>query len=227
MSKQLSGVIFDLDGTLVDSAPDICNAINAHLATLQRRALTLEEVKAAVGDGAMLLVERALALTGQRPTHDGLVDHVQDFIRIYRNIAADPTQIYPGVTATLEDLTARDVALGICTNKPEVATHKLLDDLRLKHYFHGIAGGDTFQVHKPNPDHLRGVIAMMGVAVAESVMVGDSPNDLAAAQGLGIPCIMVDYGYGSGVRDLPADAVISDLTALRPTLMRLGFFAGE
>ena len=227
MATPLAGVIFDLDGTLVDSAPDIRNAINAYLQTQDRRPLTLDEVKRAVGDGAMQLVERALALTGAKSSHDGLLEHVQSFIRIYRDIAPDPAQIYPGIIATLDAFKADAVALGVCTNKPEAATHKLLDSLKLKPYFGAVAGGDTFQVHKPNPEHLRGVIDMLGVAVPHCVMVGDSSNDLAAAHGLGIPCILVDYGYGSDVAALPAEAIINDMKLLRPTLVRLGFSAGE
>jgi phosphoglycolate phosphatase len=227
INTPLTGVIFDLDGTLVDSAPDIRNAINAYLAMQERRPLTLDEVKRAVGDGAMILVERALGLTGEKPAQDDLLDHVQKFIKIYRDIQPDPAQIYPGVIATLQNLQSHAIALGICTNKPESATLKLLDALKLTPYFGAIAGGDTYPVHKPNPDHLRGVITTLDVPVTGCVMVGDSSNDLAAAHGLGIPCILVDYGYGSDVAALPAEAVINDMTLLIPTLTRLGFNTGE
>lgn len=227
MTIPLAGVIFDLDGTLVDSAPDIRNAINAYLQTQERRPLTLDEVKRAAGDGAMLLVERALSLTGAQTSHNDLVNHVQSFIKIYRDITPDPAQIYPGVLPTLDAFKTHAVPMGICTNKPEIATQKLLDYLRLKPYFGAVAGGDTFQMHKPDPEHLRGVIDMLGVPVTHCVMVGDSSNDLAAAHGLGIPCILVDYGYGDDIAALPAEAFINDMAQLHQTLARLGFHTGE
>lgn len=226
MTIPLAGVIFDLDGTLIDSAPDIRNAINTHLQSQNRRLLSLDEVKRAVGDGALTLVERALGLTGTKADHDTLIEHVHSFIKIYRDITPDPAQIFPGVLSTLAAFKEHAVPMGICTNKPQAATHKLLDDLRLKPFFSGIAGGDTFPVHKPDPGHLRGVIDMMNVPVAHCVMVGDSPNDLAAAHGLGIPCILADYGYGSDCASLPAEAIIKDMAELPAALTRLGFQTG-
>ncbi|MEJ0061765.1 MAG: phosphoglycolate phosphatase [Alphaproteobacteria bacterium] len=223
MAKKLSGVIFDLDGTLVDSAPDIRNALNEYLRALGRRALTLEEATGMIGDGVMLLVERALTTTGEKP--GDIIPHVQSFMKIYRAINADPAQIYPGVMKILDFMRERNIALGLCTNKPEAATHKLLDDLKLAAYFSGVAGGDTYPLHKPNPEHLRGVIAMMGVDADRCVMVGDSPNDLAAARGLGVPCVLADYGYAS-VKDLPADAFIESMEGLPEALVRLGFEFG-
>lgn len=220
---QLRGVVFDLDGTLVDSAPDLRNALNQFLAERERRAMTLAETKTAVGDGAVKLVERALRLTGACPSGDALLDEARAFIQIYRGIAADPSQLYPGVMPTLEHLRRNAVALGLCTNKPESATRKLLDELTLTPFFSGVAGGDTYPTHKPDPEHLRGVITQMGLEPPGFVMVGDSPNDLVAAHGLQIPCIMVDYGYGADVRDLPAEATISAMSDLPAALSALGF----
>lgn len=223
MQTPLAGVIFDLDGTLVDSAPDIRNALNEYLRGIGRRSLTLDEVKAALGDGAIALCQRALGLTGGNVDHTALVEHVHNFVAIYRAISADPAQIYPGVVETLRYFRARNVALGLCTNKPEAATHKLLDDLELRQYFGAVAGGDTFMVHKPDPGHIRGVIERLGVAVQHCVMVGDSVNDLAAARGLNIPCVWVDYGYGGNSAILQADASINDFAALPEILAKLGF----
>ncbi len=220
---QLRGIIFDLDGTLVDSAPDLRNALNQFLAERGRRALTLAETKAAIGDGAIKLVERAFRLTGDSPTGDALLDEARAYITIYRAMVADPSQLYPGVVSTLELLRQNAIALGLCTNKPESATRKLLDELKLTPYFSGIAGGDTFPAHKPDPSHLLGVITQMGLTPQGCVMIGDSPNDLAAAHGLQVPCILVDYGYCADVRDLSAEATISSIGELPAALSALGF----
>lgn len=217
--QSLRGVIFDLDGTLVDSAPDIRNALNEFLASRGRRAVTLGETQRAIGDGAAKLVERILAATGEVPAD--LTRDVQDFIAIYREVAADPVQIYPHVIDVLAQLQTQDIALGLCTNKPESATHKLLRDLDLQRFFGAVAGGDTFQQRKPDPAHIEGVIKQLGVPTDGCVMVGDSINDFLAAQGLGIPCIMVNYGYGADAGLLPAAAVIGGMDELYNALKRL------
>lgn len=220
---QLRGVIFDLDGTLVDSAPDLRNALNQFLAERGRRALTLTETKAAIGDGAIKLVERAFRLTGDCPSGDTLLNEARAYISIYRDIVADPSQLYPEVVATLNRLRQKGIALGLCTNKPESATRKLLGELGLAAYFSGVAGGDTYPAHKPDPAHLHGVITQMTLTPLGCVMVGDSPNDLVAAHGLQVPCIMVNYGYGADVSDLPAEATISGMGELPAALSALGF----
>lgn len=222
MKKPLAGIIFDLDGTLVDSAPDICNALNTYLKRLGRRPLSLDETKTALGDGAASLLQRSLGLTGDAVGYAALAEHVRAFITLYRDIPADPAQIYPHVTSVLQRFHAGNIDLGLCTNKPEVSTLKLLDDLALSRYFGAVAGGDTFAVRKPDPGHIRGVVERLGAEVSRCVMVGDSINDLLAAQGLNMPCIIVNYGYGNSAA-LQADAVIDDFSLLPETLTRLGY----
>ncbi len=221
--KILTGVIFDLDGTLVDSAPEIYNALNAFLTSYGRRTITRAEADAhrIIGDGALKLVERALSLTGSIPSN--LDKEFEDFIHFYQTTPADPAQIYPGVVALLEQLQQRGVERGLCTNKPESITRRLLQDLNLAQHFGAVVGGDTFPVRKPHPDHIRGVIERLGLGISGCVMVGDSANDMLAAHGLGIPCILVDYGYDSEARLLPAEAVISTMADLPAALARLGF----
>ncbi len=219
--KILRGVVFDLDGTLVDSAPDIHNALNLFLLERGRRGVTLNETKTALGDGVAKLLERILSMTGGRP--ESFAADIHGFLDIYRAIKGDPRQIYPQVIETLQNLRAGNIAVGLCTNKPEAATLKLLDDLAIAGLFDAVAGGDTFTVHKPHPDHLRGVIQRMKVPDACCVMVGDSPNDLAAAHGLGIPCVLVDYGYGADISILPAEAVIGSMGELARAIEQIGF----
>jgi phosphoglycolate phosphatase len=220
---KLQGLIFDLDGTLVDSAPDIRQALNATLAEQGRRGLTLDEVKSMVGDGMLTTMQRAFAATGAALGDDESYLRFQSFVGHYRGQKADAAQIYPHVRPTLEAFRGEGVKLGICTNKQEASTHKLLGDLDLERYFAFIAGGDTFPTHKPHPDHVKGVIERLEVPASGCVMVGDSVNDVRAAQGAGIPCLVVTQGYGIEVEGLGADGLIGGFNELRAALRALGF----
>lgn len=220
---RLQGLIFDLDGTLVDSAPDIRQALNTTLAALGRRDLTLNEVKAVVGDGLLTTLQRAFTATGEALSPDESYRQFQTFVGHYREQKADPAQIYPHVRETLETFKGEGVKLGVCTNKQEAATHRILEELDLARYFAFVAGGDTFPTHKPHPDHVKGVIEKMEVPAAGCVMVGDSSNDVRAAQGAGIPCLVVTQGYGVDLAGLGADGLINDFAGLSAALRVLGF----
>lgn len=219
----LQGLIFDLDGTLLDSAPDLRQALNRTLQAHGRRELVLDEVVQMVGDGMLPLLNRAFAATGEPVPESESYVRFQEFVTHYRGQKPDPSQIYPNARETLERFHGANVKLGICTNKQEASTLQLLDELRLKHYFTFVAGGDTFPVHKPNPGHVKGVIEKLGVPAQNCVMVGDGPNDVAAAHGAGIPCIVVTHGYGGDYSQLGATALIAGLRELRPALKALEF----
>jgi phosphoglycolate phosphatase len=220
---RLQGLIFDLDGTLLDSAPDLRQALNMMLKDHGRRALTLDEVKSMTGDGMLPMMERAFAATGAPLPASESYARFQGFITHYRILKPDPAQIYPHAGEMLERYHAAGVKLGICTNKQEEATMRLLKDLDLARHFTFIAGGDTFPVHKPNPGHVLGVMEKLQVATEDCVMIGDGSNDVRAAQGAGIPCILVTHGYGVDVEELGADSMIGSLRELPEALAKLGF----
>lgn len=220
---QLQGLIFDLDGTLVDSAPDLRQAMNATLKGSGRRELTLEEVKSMAGDGMIALVTRAFEATGKVPLDFDSYTAARVFIDHYRNLKPDPAQIYPHARDTIERYHGAGVKLGICTNKQEAATVRLMQELDLARYFGFIAGGDTFPAHKPNPDHVKGVLKALAVKAEECVMIGDGPNDVAAAHGAGLPCIIVTHGYSADYGALSADQLIGGFKELDTALGALGF----
>jgi phosphoglycolate phosphatase len=215
---KLQGVIFDLDGTLVDSAPDLRQALNQVLAARNRRAVTLDEMKSFTGDGMVKQLQRAFAATGDSLSENEAELLFRDFIAYYRGQKPDPAQIYPHVVETLDALKADGVKLGVCTNKQEAATLRLLNELDLTRYFGCIAGCDTFAVHKPHPGHVRGVIETLQVPAEGCVMIGDSINDVLAAKGAGIPCLVVTHGYGADPGDLGADGLIGGFRDLRAAL---------
>lgn len=220
---KLEGLIFDLDGTLVDSAPDIRHALNRTLTEQGRRNLTLDEVKSMVGDGLLITLKRAFEATGTSIGDDESYGLFQGFVAHYRGQKADLAQIYPLVRETLAGFQNRRIKLGLCTNKQEAATHKILDELGLSRYFGFVAGGDTFPVHKPHPDHVKGVVAALGASPAGCVMIGDSTNDVQAAKGASLACLVVTHGYGLDVQAMGADGLIDSFADLDAALQRLGF----
>jgi phosphoglycolate phosphatase len=222
--RTIKAVIFDLDGTLVDSAPDIQVALNKLLAEEGRRPVTLEEVAAMIGDGAPKLVERAMNATGAADAPDDLPTLTGRFLGFYEGHTTDLTRPYPGVREALERLRSAGVRMGICTNKPERPTRELLRDLRLAPYFLAVFGGDTVEgVKKPDPRLIHAVLAALGASPAEAVMVGDNANDVAAARAAGIPVILRAGGYTRvPAKELDADRIISDFFEL-PEAMRSVF----
>lgn len=218
----LQGLIFDLDGTLMDSAPDLRQALNGTLAAHGRRGLTLEETTRMVGDGMLTLLTRAFAATGTPVNDADSYALFQEFIDHYRNQKPDPAQVYPHTVETLAHYRDRNVKLGVCTNKQEAATIHLLQQLGLAKYFNFVAGGDTFPVHKPHPGHVKGVMDKLGVTAANCVMIGDGPNDVASAQGAGVPCLIVTHGYG-GFGQYDANRLIAGFHELSAALHRLGY----
>lgn len=221
--KKLQGLIFDLDGTLVDSAAELRQAMNQVLAKEGRRPLTLEEVRQFTGDGLYELIRRSFTATGTELPEDKIADYLQTFLQAYATHKPDPAQIYPGVVDILRHYREAGVALGLCTNKPEKETFNLLKKLHLLNFFGYIAGGDTFTRRKPHPDHLTNVITALDVPLTGCVMVGDSNNDVMAAKGARVPVIILHYGYDKDVARLPADAFIDRMADLPTAIQKLGF----
>jgi phosphoglycolate phosphatase len=214
-------LIFDLDGTLVDSVPDLRAALNQMLREQGRPPLSSPQVKRMVGDGVPTLVARALAASGIRPPEAKMA--LRRFLEIYEANAAELSRPYPGVPETLRALRRRGYRTAICTNKPQRATIAVLQGLELLPLFDGIAGGDYFPVKKPDRNHLLGLVHELAGKPEATAMIGDNENDAAAAHAAGIPLVLMRYGYARVALDsLGADAFLDDFTALPGTLERLG-----
>ncbi len=215
-------VVFDLDGTLIDSADDLGAAGNRLLAELERRSLTDGEVRRFIGDGARRFVERALTATGPGIGGAELDALTARFIAHYESDLEGRTAVYPGAAEVLTALHGQGVRIGICTNKPQRATERVLAALGLDGPVQAIAGGDRFAVRKPDPGHLAGVLDDLGVDPGEAVMVGDNEHDMAVARGVGTGAVLVTYGYArTPVAEIDADARIDRLADL-PGLLGLG-----
>jgi phosphoglycolate phosphatase len=214
-----NAILFDLDGTLVDSVPDLAAAMNVLLGELGRPALSLTQVTGMVGDGAPKLVERALAASDA--TSIPFPAALDRFLALYE---ADPTRLtkpYDGVPAVLDALAAAGWRLGVCTNKPERATRAVLAGLGLARHFAAVIGGDSGPTRKPDPGPLLAALGRLGSAPASAAMIGDHRNDVAAARAASMPVIFARYGYGEAtLAGLAPDAFIDRFAEL-PQALRL------
>lgn len=214
-------LIFDLDGTLIHSAPDLAAALNKVLLEADREAVTLHQVTQMIGDGVAKLVERGFEATGGPAENPG--HHLERFHHHYNTATADLTELYPGVLETLQGLAAAGHRMGLCTNKPAQATEAVLAAFGLAGFFEAVAGGDTFAVRKPSPGHLLGLLQQMDVDPEHAVMIGDSPNDVQVALNAAVPVIAVSYGYRRvPAESMGADILIERFTQVPDALRRLG-----
>ncbi|MGF7162355.1 phosphoglycolate phosphatase [Rhodoligotrophos appendicifer] len=188
-------VIFDLDGTVVDTAPDLVAAMNEVLARHDRASIPTSQIRNLVGHGARVMMARGFAETGT-PADDALLDRLYDqFLDHYLDHIADASAPFPGAIAAIQTLAARGARLGICTNKPEAAARKLLEALDLSRYFEAVIGGDSLKMKKPDPECFRESVRRLGGGEGPSVMVGDSETDVLTARAAGAPVIGVTFGY--------------------------------
>lgn len=203
-------IVFDLDGTLVDTAPDLLRALNETLDIEGLPHPTLPQVRRLIGAGARALVERGTALAGARFSQDRIDQLAAAFVDFYRADIAGFSKPFPGCEQALADLAAMGAKLSVCTNKPTDLSMQLLDALKLTDRFSAIIGPDSVSEKKPHPDHYRAAVLRAGGVVRRSLMVGDTIADVASAKGAGAPAIAVRFGYAEdGAERLGADAVIS------------------
>ena len=210
-------VIFDLDGTLVDTAGDLHGATNHVLHSLGRDNVPLSAVKADVGFGALTLIKKGLSRTGGIDGID-LEQAKQTFLAYYIDNIAVHSKVFPGGLAMLETLTSKGISIGVCTNKPYALAVKLLHELDLSHFFKAVIGGDSFSYKKPDPRHILETAARVGTG--PYVMVGDASPDILGAQAAGIPVIAAAYGYPDmDLKSLKPDAIIQTLGEVEALLV--------
>lgn len=209
MSNHPSAVIFDLDGTLVDSARDLTAALNHVLRQAKRPEIEISRVRHLVGDGARSLITKGFSESGILPDKAEIDAILQDFLDYYLENITAQTIIFPGVVKVIEELAERKIPMGLCTNKAIRLTEKLMTEIGLSGYFSAIVGGDSFDYRKPDPRHLTSTLERMNCPVSNAVMVGDSANDIIAAKAADIPVICVSFGYSKiPVSKLGPDIII-------------------
>jgi phosphoglycolate phosphatase len=215
-------IVFDLDGTLIDTAPDLIDTLNAILTRHQVAPVAFETARTMIGAGVKPLLQRALASKGEQFSPDAIDRLFAEYLDVYAAHIADRSRPFPGLEPALDALTAQGCRLAVCTNKLEWLSVRLLDALGLGARFAAICGQDTFTMRKPDPDMLRLTIARAGGDTGHAVMVGDSMTDVATARAAGVPVIAVDFGYTeTPPAELGADRLISHFGALPAAVMEL------
>jgi phosphoglycolate phosphatase len=215
-------VVFDLDGTLVDSAPDLVAALNAVFRRSGLSAIEYDAARNMVGAGARAMIERGLAAQRRTLPASEIEQLREQYIEHYAAHIADHSRPFPNVEATLDELRLRGCRLAVCTNKLEWLSIKLLDALGLTSRFAAICGADTFGVSKPDPAILRGTVARVGSRIEEAIMVGDAITDIAVARAAGVPVIAVDFGYSeTPVAALGPDRVVSSFAGMTEVIFAL------
>jgi phosphoglycolate phosphatase len=208
-------VVFDLDGTLVDTAPDLINALNFILGREGLPPVPLHAARNMIGAGARKLIERGLELEGRAATVDDITRLTGDFIDYYAAHIADVSRPFEGLESALDDLSACGYHFAVCTNKLEWLSKLLLDRLGLSARFSAICGADTFGVSKPDPAILRQTVARAGGKLSSAIMVGDAGPDIGVARRAGIPVIGVEFGYTEvPIADLKPDRLIGHMREL-------------
>ncbi len=208
-------IVFDLDGTLVDSAPEIASALNSAVSKIGLEPFPLSEVQGFIGGGASVALKRALARRGTE-IEDAIFDGMMvGFYEVYAEVSRKGNGLYPGVMETLTMLKDLGIPLGVCTNKAAPITEIALEALRIRHFFSVVVGARDDVPRKPAPDMLISALAALGASPAQGLMVGDSRSDVGSARAVGCPIIAVSYGYPHGpVADLGADLVIDRMPDL-------------
>jgi phosphoglycolate phosphatase len=208
-------IVFDLDGTLVDTAPDLVATLNAVFVSEGLLAMRFDQVRATIGRGARSMIERGLMAQGRKFQTEQIEQLYSKYIKHYAAHIADHSRPYPGLEAALDELANRGYRLAVCTNKLEWLSVRLLDALRLRERFAAVCGQDTFGVPKPSPDALRNTIIKAGGNPASAVMVGDSETDVATARAARIPIVAVDFGYSEvPIASLKPDRIVGAFKSL-------------
>ncbi|MGE0664852.1 MAG: phosphoglycolate phosphatase [Hyphomonadaceae bacterium] len=215
-------IVFDLDGTLVDTAPDLVRALNETMDLEGLPRVKPETVRQLVGQGARVLIERASALHGVTFSATRLDQLTNEFVGFYAADIARESKLFDGVSEALDALASLGAKLAVCTNKRTALSMQLLDALKVSQRFSAIVGADAVSDRKPHPDHYRAAVARAGGVVRRSVMIGDTAADVASARGAGAPVCVVSFGYcDGGAEKLGADVLLHRFSELAPACRRL------
>ena len=212
-------IVFDLDGTLIDTAPDLVDTLNVVFAREGWPPVPYETARNTIGGGARMMIARGIAAEGIAVAPAKLEQLFADFIAHYTEHLADRSRPFPGLTDALDVLASGGCRFAVCTNKLERLSVLLLKQLKLADRFAAICGQDTFGIQKPDPEVLRRTVTAAGGSLPHAIMIGDSATDIRTARAAGIPVIAVDFGYSDRpVSEYGPDRIISHFAQLRSAI---------
>ncbi len=215
-------IVFDLDGTLVDTAPDLIDTLNYTLARHGLSVVPFETARPSIGGGARMMIENALATKGRESAPTDVDRLYAAFVAHYAEHIADRSRPFPHIEATLDRLATDGYRLAVCTNKLEWLSKRLLDALHLTQRFAAICGQDTFGMQKPDPKMFRLTVERAGGETKRAIMVGDSVTDIRTARAAHVPVVAVDFGYTDiPIASLQPDRVISSFAQLPTAITEL------
>ncbi|MFT4162552.1 HAD family hydrolase [Shinella sp.] len=213
-------VVFDLDGTLIDTAHDLVASLNHTIGLEGLEPVGYGDLTYLVGHGGQVMIKRAFALRGREISDEELQRMLAVFVEHYADAMPGVSVPYPGLTDAMDRLAGTGYRLAVCTNKMEGLARRLVDGLGLGARFAAITGGDTFAVRKPDAEHLLGTVRLAGADPKRTVMIGDSLNDMLVARNAGVPSIGVPFGYSDvPVAELEPNHVIAHFDELTPDLV--------
>ncbi len=216
-------IVFDLDGTLIDTAPDLIHTLNVTLGQEGLPQVPYDIARPLIGGGAKAMIERALALEGRACSSAEVEGLYARFVAYYADHIADRSRPFPDLETTLDHLAGAGHTLAVCTNKLEWLSKRLLESLELAQRFAAICGQDTFGVQKPDPEIFRRTVLRAGGDPGEAVMVGDSATDIRTARAAKVPVVAVDFGYTDvPIETFEPDRLISSFAQLPAALGDLG-----
>ncbi len=221
LSSTIKGIVFDLDGTLVNSALGLASAVDKTLQHFQLPAAGVERVAEWIGNGADIMLQRAITWASGQPATTSQIQQARPlFDQHYQQTALNGSVLYPGVISVLQQLKKQQYQLAVVTNKPSLFVKPLLHYLQIETYFSVIIGADDVIIKKPHPAALFLILGQLGLLPTELVMVGDSRNDIEAARAAGIAAIGLSYGYNYGqpIADSHPDRVLDNFEQLMPAL---------
>ena len=222
MRQPRNTIVFDLDGTLVDTAADLAAATNQALEPIGRRPVTVAEVRGMIGGGFPNLIDQGLRATGGPLEGEEFEEAVAKGRAFYTAHVADLTRPYPGVPEALAAFAKVGINMGVCTNKPAAASQAILDHLGLAEFLPVLVGGDTLPVMKPDPAMIMAVLDRLDSGTTDAVLVGDSETDVALAVGAGVPVILVKGGYTlAPAETLGANAVVDSFAEITAAIAQL------
>jgi len=212
-------IVFDLDGTLIDTAPDLVDTLNVVFAREGLPQVAYETARNLIGGGARAMIARGIDAEGVAVTPARLEQLFADFIAHYCEHIADRSRPFPGLTDALDALAADGCRFAVCTNKLERLSVRLLEQFNLAGRFAAICGQDTFGIQKPDPEALRRTVQAAGGSLTQAIMIGDSETDIRTARAAGVPVIAADFGYSERpVSDFGPDRIISHFAQLRTAI---------